>query len=366
MLTAIVAIIIFALLVSAHEFGHFITAKLSGMYVQEFSIGMGPLVFAKQIGETKYSLRLLPLGGFVRVLGEDVAEEERSGIEQPMDVPQERRYQNRPVWQRIIFAAAGSFMNLISAVIIFALMFMIAGEAVPIENPGTTISAVVENGPAHSAGMLPGDTIIEIDGIAVDTWEEMTTVIGPASVEKPLHVEVERVGEDGLVMTIPMEIQPELSEDGSKAMLGIYGLTAERKAVGPIRGIALGVQSTWETSVMMVDVLGDLFTGKVNIMDEEEGLTGPVGIIQIIDQSTQQGWLYVFNLAALLSINLGIINLLPIPALDGSKILLLLYEGLRGKPIDPEKEGFLNMIGFAFLMTLILFVTFKDVMNLFG
>jgi regulator of sigma E protease len=101
-------------------------------------------------------------------------------------------------------------------------------------------------------------------------------------------------------------------------------------------------------------------------MDEEEGLTGPVGIIRIIDQSTEQGWIYVFNLAALLSINLGIINMLPIPALDGSKVLLLLYEGLRGKPIAPEKEGFLNMIGFAFLMTLIIFVTFKDVMNLFG
>ena len=365
MATAIVAIIIFALLVSAHEFGHFFTAKLSGMYVEEFSIGMGPLVFAKRIGETRYSLRLLPLGGYVRVLGEDIAEEERSGIE-PIEVPEERRYQNRPVWQRIIFASAGSFMNLLSAVIIFALMFMIAGEAIPIENPDSTISAVVENGPAHQAGMQPGDKIVKIDGIEVNTWAEMTAIIAPASAEQPLHIDVERVDADGLVMTIPMVIQPELSDDGSKAMLGVYALTAERAAVGPIRGISLGAQATWETSVMMVDVLGDLFTGKIDIMDEEEGLTGPVGIIRIIDESTQQGWLYVFNLAALLSINLGILNLLPIPALDGSKILLLLYEGLRGKPIAPEKEGFLNLVGFAFLMTLTLFVTFKDVINLFG
>lgn len=365
MLTTIVAIIIFTLLVTSHEFGHFITAKLSGMYVEEFSIGMGPMVFSKQIGETRYSLRLLPLGGFVRVLGEDVAEEERSGIE-PVDVPAERRYQNRPVWQRIIFASAGSVMNLISAVIIFALMFFIMGEAIPIENPGTTISAVVENGPAHSAGMLPGDTIVEVNGVAVDTWDELTAVIAPASVDAPMHVVVEREDADGVQTAVQMEIQPELSEDGSKAMLGIYATTAERKSVGPIRGLSLGVQATWETSVLMVDLLGDLFTGKTNIMDEEEGLTGPVGLIQIIDESTQQGWLYVFNLAALLSINLGIINLLPIPALDGSKILLLLYEGVRGKPIAPEKEGFLNIIGFAFLMTLMLFVTFKDVMHLFG
>ena len=365
MLTAIVAIVIFALLVSAHEFGHFITAKLSGMYVQEFSIGMGPQVFRKQFGETKYSLRLLPLGGFVRVLGEDEAEEERSGIEK-IDVPAERRYQNRPVWQRIIFASAGSFMNMVSAVLIFALMFMIVGQAIPIENPGTTISAVVENGPAHTAGILPGDTIVEVDGVMVDTWEQLTTVIEQASVEQSMQVMVARENADGTMETISLNMQPEWNETEQKMMLGIYATTAERKAVGPIRGIALGLQATWETSVMMVDVLGDLFTGKVNIMDEDEGLTGPVGIIQIIDQSTQQGWLYVFNLAALLSINLGIINMLPIPALDGSKVLLLLYEGLRGKPIAPEKEGFLNMIGFAFLMTLILFVTFKDVMNLFS
>ena len=257
-------------------------------------------------------------------------------------------------------------MNMLSAIIIFALMFMIAGEAVPIANPGTTISAVVENGPAHTAGLLPGDKIVEVDGVAVDTWAELTAVIVQAPVEQPMQVIVERENTDGVMEIIPLTMQPEWNETEQKVMLGIYALTAERKAVGPIRGITLGAQATWETSVMMVDVLGDLFTGKVDIMDEEEGLTGPVGIIRIIDQSTEQGWIYVFNLAALLSINLGIINMLPIPALDGSKVLLLLYEGLRGKPIAPEKEGFLNMIGFAFLMTLIIFVTFKDVMNLFG
>ncbi len=364
MVTAIAAIVIFALLVTSHEFGHFFTAKLAGMYVDEFSIVMGPLVFAKRIGETKYSLRLLPLGGFVRVLGEDEAEEERTGVEQVV-IPAERRYQNIPVWKRIVFASAGSVMNLLSAVVIFALVFVIAGEAVPIENPDTTISAVVENGPAHTAGMLPGDTIIEVDGRTVSTWEELTAIIAPASTEKPLHVVVEREAE-GVVTTVPLEIQPELSEDGSKSLLGIYALTAEKREVGLIRGLSLGTQATWETAVLMVDVLGDLFTGKVDIMDEEEGLTGPVGIIRIIDESTQQGWLYVFNIAALLSINLGIINMLPIPGLDGSKVLFLLYEGVRGKPIAPEKEGFLNMIGFAFLMSLILLVTFKDVMRLLG
>lgn len=358
MLTAIVAILIFALLVSVHEFGHFITAKLSGMYVEEFSIGMGPQLVSKRVGETRYTLRALPLGGFVRVLGEDIEEEERSGIA-PVYVPEERRYQNRPVWQRMIFAAAGSIMNMVTAVLIFAVMFMILGMAVPIENPDTTISALVENGPAASAGVEPGDKFVAIDGQPVETWEEMNAIIMAATTEDILTVTVERETE-----RFDVQIQPMMSDDGSRVLLGIYGQTAERQAVGPIRAIGLGVTTTWEMTVAMVDVLGDLFTGQINIMDEDEGLTGPVGIVQIIDESTKAGWVYVFNLAALLSINLGVINILPIPALDGCKLVFLLYEAVRGKPVAPEKEGMLNMIGFMLLMGLILVITYKDIMRL--
>ena len=358
MVTAIVAILIFALLVSVHEFGHFITAKLSGMYVEEFSIGMGPLLVSKTVGETRYTLRALPLGGFVRVLGEDIAEEERSGIA-PVSVPDERRYQNRPVWQRMIFAAAGSVMNMVTAVLIFAVMFFILGVAVPIEHPDTTISALVENGPAASAGVEPGDKFVAIDGQPVETWEEMNAIIMAANTEDVLTVTVERYQKQ-----FDVQIQPMMSEDGSRVLLGIYGKTAERQAVGPFRAIGLGATATWQMTTAMIDVLGDLFTGQINIMDEEEGLTGPVGIVRLIDESTKAGWVYVLNLAALLSINLGVINLLPIPALDGCKLIFLLYEALRGRPIAPEKEGMLNMVGFMLLMGLILVVTYQDIMRL--
>lgn len=359
MLTAIVAILIFAGLVTVHEFGHFITAKLSGMYVEEFSIGMGPQLFAKKWGETRYSLRLLPIGGFVRVLGEDIEEEERKGIEK-IDVPAERRYQNRPVWQRMIFAAAGSIMNIITAIVIFAVMFMIIGIAVPIENPDTTIYALTENGPAAEAGLEPGDKIISVAGQPVSTWEEMNALVMHASTEEPTAVTVERQQEQFTV-----EIQPVLSEDGSRSLLGVYAQTAERQAVGPIKSLQLGCTATWQMTTAMVDVLGDLFTGKINIMDEEEGLTGPVGIVQIIDQSTKAGWIYVFNLAALLSINLAVVNLLPIPSLDGSKLLFLFIEAIRGRAIDPMKEGYINFIGFSLMMLLIIFVTYKDILRLF-
>lgn len=360
MITAIVAILIFAGLVFVHEFGHFITAKLSGMYVEEFSIGMGPLLLSKRIGETRYTLRVLPLGGFVRVLGEDIAEENRSDIES-ISLPDERRYQNRPIWQRMLFASAGAVMNMVSAIVIFSVMFFVLGMTVPIENPDTTISALVENGPADLAGVEPGDKFIAIDGKKISTWEEMDHAIITSDITKPMRITIERNS-----TCFDVEIYPIMSEDKTRPLLGIYGNTVEHQAVNVIEAMRLGVVATGEMTVSMIDVLGDLFTGQINVMDEKEGLTGPVGIVQIIDESTKAGWVYVFNLAALLSINLGVINMLPIPALDGSKIVFLLYEAVRGKPIAAEKEGMLNLIGFSFLMLLILVVTFKDVMRIFS
>ncbi len=360
MLTAIVAILIFALLVTVHEFGHFLSAKLSGMYVEEFSIGMGPQICSRRWGETRYSLRLLPVGGYVRVLGEDVEEEAHSGAD-AVEVPEERRYQNRPVWQRMIFASAGSFMNVLTAILIFAGMYLVLGLAVPIENPDTTLSAVMEGGPAEAAGLAAGDRIVAINGQSVSTWEDLTLLVGDASQEEPLAVTAER---DGSRFTV--QVTPVASEDGGKSILGIYAATATRQAVGPIRSLVLGAQTTWEMTVTMVDVLGDLFTGKIDLFDDEQGLTGPVGIVRIIDESTKAGWIYVFNLAAVLSLNLAVINLLPIPSLDGSKLIFLLIEGVRGRPIDPQKEGYANLIGFSLLMLLIVLVTYKDIVRLFS
>lgn len=359
MVTAVVAILIFALLVLVHEFGHFVVAKWSGMYVEEFSIGFGPKVIAKRWGETQYTLRGLPLGGYVRIIGDDVAEEERAGVEVP-ELPEERRYHNIPIWKRFIFISAGSFMNFVTAIVIFAIMFMILGVAVPNDNPGTEISAVVEDGPAALAGIEAGDKIVAVNGQSVETWNELTEVIMAAEPGQALQLEVLRQE-----LMIELAVTPTYDSTNEKMVLGIYNDGVVRQAVGPIQGLQLGGKATWQMTLGMFDVLGNLFTGQIDISDEEEGLTGPIGIVKIIGETTRAGWMYVCNLTALLSINLAIMNMLPIPSLDGSKLLFLLVEAVRGKRIDPLKENMVHLAGYFLLMLLVVYVTYQDILRFF-
>ncbi|MBR6755546.1 MAG: RIP metalloprotease RseP [Peptococcaceae bacterium] len=362
MVTAIVAILIFALLVIVHEFGHFIVAKWSGMYVDEFSVGFGPKVVGKKWGETNYNLRAIPLGGYVRIIGDDVAEEERAGIEVP-ELPEERKYHNIPIWKRFIFIAAGSFMNFVTAIVIFAGMFMVLGLAVPVENPDTTISAVVEGGPAEQAGVAPGDKIIEVNGVQVVTWNDLTEQI--TAVKQGEKVNLVILTPEGEEKALP-EITPDYDEEAGRMLLGIYSSGVERQEVGILQSIQLGAMNTWDMTVAMGDVLKQLFTGKIDISDEEEGLTGPIGIVKIIDESTKAGWVYVCNLTALLSINLAIMNILPIPSLDGSKLLFLLIEAVRGgKRVDPAKENMVHFIGYMLLMLLVIYITYQDILRFF-
>lgn len=343
--TAIMAIIVFSILIFVHEFGHFIVAKLTGVKVLEFSIGMGPKGFSKRKGDTLYSIRLLPIGGYVKMAGETGYEEDVEFSDDPSF------FNNKTVLQRAAVIIAGPLMNLLLAMVLFALIFSTIG----VPYIGTEVGQVVENSPAARAGLEPGDKIVGAEGQNIEEWNQLVEIIQSKPGES-IDFVITRA-ERELNLTITPEIDPE----SEKAIIGIIQTQSLRK-VNIIEGFTFGIQQTIEIIVLTLSALGQMVTGKMGA----EGVAGPVGIIQLIGETAQVGWMYLINLMAVISINLGLLNLLPIPALDGSKLIFLAIEGIRGKPVDLRKENFVHLVGFALLMALMLMITYKDIMRVLG
>jgi len=334
MLTAIVAILVFGLLIAFHELGHFGVAKLVGVKVHEFAIGMGPKIVDFTRGETKYTLRLLPIGGYVKMEGEDEASDDK------------RSFNNKSVYARAAILVAGAMMNFILAIILFSILSYSIGF------PITTIDSTMPDSPAEHAGLQSGDKIVEINNNEIKDWNELVSVISDSKGEKLTVVFLR--GESRMTKTI----QPFVEEETKRIMIGI--VPSLEKALLP--AIGHGFTSVWRIIGEMGNFLRQLVTGQARDAD----VVGPIGIITLVGEAARAGWLNVVFLAAMISINLGLINLLPIPALDGSRILFLLVELVRGKPIDPEKEGRIHFLGFVILISLMLFVTYKDILRLFN
>ncbi|MTI48029.1 MAG: RIP metalloprotease RseP [Firmicutes bacterium] len=335
MVTALAAIFVFLIIVLVHELGHFTVAKLVGVKVHEFAIGMGPRLFKFGKGETEYSLRALPIGGYVRMEGED---------EESTDA---RSITNQPVLARIAVFAAGAIMNFLLAIVIFSLIAFNVGAIT------TTVDKLDESLPAYQSGMRAGDKIINIDGENIGSWEEIVTLINMSNGEE-IKVTVDREG-----ATKTFNIKPVVEEtdaEGNNIIIGIYPRVS--RSFGDI--IKAGIQKTFFFVGLMFEFIGRLFHGNVGAND----VAGPVGVISLVGEAAQYGFLNLLNIAGFLSINLGFINLLPIPALDGSRIMFGLIELVRRKPIDQEKEGFIHFIGFIFLLGLIVFITYIDVSRL--
>ncbi len=331
MQTAIAAIFVFLLVILLHELGHFTVAKLSGIKVNEFAIGMGPKLIQTKKGETLYTLRLLPIGGYVKMEGED----EKSN--------DPRSFNNVSTLKKIATVAAGALMNFILAIIVLSVVSFYTGM------PTTTIDEVIKDSPAGLSGVLEGDKIISIDGIKTSTWNELSDTISKSDSSKEMDVLLIRNGEEKSI-----KIQP--SEDNGRTIIGI--MPAYEKSLGSaIKG---GIETTMMFLGLMFDFLKGVFRGSVSSND----LSGPVGVITEIGRAAESGFLNLLYLLGFISVNLGFFNLLPIPALDGSRIAFLLVELVRGKPIDPDKEGFIHTIGFLLLITLMLFVTYKDLLRI--
>lgn len=333
MLTAIVAILVFGLLVFFHELGHFSVAKLFGIRVHEFAIGMGPkLVYTKKHGTT-YSLRVFPIGGFVRMEGED----ENSDSEDS--------FGKKSVSQRIGVILAGPLMNFILGFLCFFIIFFYLGV------PSTTIGNIIPQSPAELYGLQTHDKILEIDGEMIESWDQLVSMI-VASQGSPIQITYQR---EGLVVTQTMT--PEIDEASGRPMIGIVpGI--EKSVTGAMSN---GLSQTRLIFTEILRFLQQLIRGQADTSD----VAGPVGIISLVGQASRSGWIDVVGLAGLISINLGIMNLLPIPALDGSRIIFLVLEAMRGKPVDPEKEAMVHMVGITLLMLLMIVITYKDITTFF-
>lgn len=329
--TALAAIFVFLWVILVHEAGHFAMAKLVGIKVNEFAIGMGPKILQKRKGETQYTLRALPIGGYVKMEGEEESSEDP------------RSFSNVSVWSRIAVVVAGATMNFILAIFVLSIVAFNVGV------PTTTIDEIIENSPAAEYGIIEGDRIVEIEDVQVQTWEDIATTINSQNSDEFIQVTVERNSE-----LIVLEVMPTLDE--GRVVIGIV----PAYETGIFTAIKSGFQETGYFIKLMFQFLGTLFQGKVSTDD----LAGPVGVVNVIGDAASMGFINVLYILGFISVNLGFFNLLPIPALDGSKVVFLLIELFRGKPIDPNKEGFIHFLGFLFLISLMLIVTYKDIIRI--
>ncbi len=357
-LTLFAVIPVLGFLIFIHELGHFLAAKWMGVRVLEFGFGYPPrMIKLFERGGVEYTLNWLPFGGFVRMAGEDGEDDD------PHSLP------NIAPWRRIVVMVAGPFMNLVTAAVIFAVLMM-AGvptftgnpEAVPVQ-----IAAVSPGSPAAEAGVQPGDIILAINGEAITGINNVVEAIN-SNAGKTITLTLQREGSEvklSLRPRLPEEIPPGQGATGVQIQPYIGEGDIQLVRYGPIEALVGGVKQTWTTIVMMLAGLAHMIRGFIspNVPAPEGGVGGLVAIGRITAEVAKQGWRDLLNLTAFLSINLAILNLLPIPALDGGRIVFALAEMISRKRIPPEKEALIHFAGFVLLIGLMIIVTFMDISN---
>jgi regulator of sigma E protease len=416
--TVIAFIVIFGALVFFHELGHFVFAKRAGILCREFAIGFGPKVFSHKKGETTYNIRLLPIGGYVRMAGEDpemveikpgfrigllfnkeekvtkiilnnkekypncrIVEVEYADIERDLVIkgfpeddqenlsifkidpraaivengvesqiaPIDRQFGSKTLGQRTMAIFAGPMMNFVLAIVVFIVIALLQGVAT--NEP--KLGELTPDGAAKASGLHKGDIVQSINGAEISSWSDVVEVIRK-SPNKKLDFSITRDGKEKEVEVTPIEKTVEGKKIG---LIGVYSPVEK----SPIQAVKSGFTETYFWTKQIFVMLGKLVTGQFSI----NALSGPVGIYVSTDEVAKSGIFYLMKWAGILSINLGIMNLLPIPALDGGRLMFFAVEAVRGKPVDRQKEGMVHFIGFALLMLLMLVVTWNDIQRFF-
>lgn len=339
-MSIVIAILVFGFLILVHELGHYLAARAFHVGIIEFAIGMGPKLISRTSKKTGivYSLKLLPIGGYVSMVGEDEESNDPSSLN------------NKPVWQRMIVVAAGSFMNLLVGVLTVLVIVSMSKS-----NATTIISAFAENAASAQSGLQVDDEIIKVGGERVHTGRELVQAIMFEGAE-PVDVTVIR---DGKKVVLEEVSFGQITESGMVFGRADFGVYFEGRSLGGIFKHSFyycksSVNIIWKSLVFLV-------TGKAGI----DQMSGPVGVTVAIGDAAKNGLKNLLDLCALLALNLGIFNMLPLPALDGGRFVFMLYELIFRKPVKREVEGYIHFIGLCLLMLLMAFVCFNDVKNLF-
>ena len=346
--TLIYFVLILGVIILVHEFGHFIWAKKFGVYVHEFALGMGPIIWSKKKGETVYSLRAIPIGGFYAMAGEDGEETDEKGKK----IPKNRKFYAKPIWQRFLILFFGAGNNFILAFIVLLIVGLCGGAQVM----DSKIAAVTKEYPAALAGIEAGDMILEVNGHKTPTIDDVQLYI--TLNEEGSNLDLKIKDSDGKVTDY--SIKPIIVEEKGVESYR-YGLEFKGEYdKGIVAAFKFTFQKFGAILRQMVIVLGNLFTGGISV----NNLSGPVGIYSVVDDAKGYGFLTVFQLVSLLSINVGFLNLIPFPAFDGGRIFLLLVEKIKGKPLKAETENLINTVGFILIMILAIYITGNDLFKL--
>lgn len=338
-ITLLFMVVVFLLLILPHELGHFLVAKASGMKVERFSLGFGPKLWGIKRKETEYIISALPLGGYVKIAGMQPGEQWIEG-----------GFYSKSLSKRLAVLLSGSAMNFLVSIILFSLIFMVGFNTVDLKTP--VVGEIIPGSPAQEAGIKPGDRILAVNEHKIKEWQQMASLIQSYR-EGKLKLLILR-GEDKLMV----EVEPKYYPEYKKKLIGISPSTKFVR-YNPLASLVLGAGRVAFFIGFIFQALMGMITGKVPAQ-----FAGPVGIMEYVGEATRLGIIPFISLAALLGVNLGLFNLFPIPALDGGRLLFLILEVIRRKPVEVELQEFAHYIGFLILIILMLLITYQDILRL--